>query len=67
MAINCCICKKKQSGWIIDYALSPSLNEHRVCLKCWEQLQRIKNAKLFEDVPDDVNYISYAIENNELD
>lgn len=67
MAINCCICKKKHSGWIIDYALSPSLNEHRVCSKCWEQFQRIKNAKLFEDVPDDVNYISFAIENNELD
>lgn len=67
MSINCCICKKKQSGGIIDYALSPSLNEQRVCTKCWEMLQRIKNAKSFEDVPDDVNDIKAAIENNQLE
>ena len=57
MAIICCICGKKQSGWIMDYPLSSELNEYRVCMECGEKYQRIKNAEKLEDVSDEISYL----------
>lgn len=58
MAIVCCICGKKQSGWIIDYPLSPELNEYRVCMECGEKYKKIQNAEKLEDVSDEIAYIN---------
>ena len=57
MAIICCICGKKQSGWIVDYPLAPELNEYRVCMECGEIYQRIQNAEKLEDVADEIAYV----------
>lgn len=57
MAIICCICGKRQSGWIIDYPLSSELNEYRVCMECGEKYQKIQNAEKLEDVSDEIAYI----------
>ncbi len=62
MAIICCICGKKQSGWIIDYPLSPELNEYRVCMECGEKYQRIQNAEKLEDVSDEIVYIKEQLQ-----
>lgn len=62
MAITCCICGKKQSGWIIDYPLSSELNEYRVCTECGEYYQKIQNAKKLEDVSDEITYLKECLQ-----
>lgn len=62
MAIICCICGKKQSGWIIDYPLSSELNEYRVCMECGEKYQKIQNAEKLEDVSDEISYIKKRLQ-----
>lgn len=57
MAIVCCICGKKQSGWIMDYPLSTGLNQYRLCTECGEKYQKIQNAEKLEDVSDEIAYI----------
>lgn len=55
MSIICCICGKKQSGWIIDYPLSPELDDYRICADCGEKYQKIRNANKLEDVIDEIS------------
>lgn len=62
MAIICCICGKKQSGWIIDYPLSPELNEYRVCMECGEQYQKIQTAEKLENVSNEIAYIKERLQ-----
>lgn len=57
MSITCCICGKKQSGWIIDYPLSSELSEYRVCMECGEKYQKIQSAERLEDVADEIAYL----------
>ncbi|MBD5534999.1 MAG: YbjQ family protein [Lachnospiraceae bacterium] len=56
MAIICCVCGKKQSGWITDYPLGSELENHRICAECGEKYHKIQNAKTLEDVFEEINY-----------
>lgn len=62
MSIICCICGKKQSGWIMDYPLAPELNEYRICMECGEKYQKIQNAEKLEDVSDEIVYIKECLQ-----
>lgn len=57
MAITCCICGRKQSGWIVDYPLSLELNDYRICKECGERYQKIQSAETLEDVSEELTYI----------
>lgn len=65
MAIICCICGKKQSGWIVDYPLSPELNEYRVCMECGEKYQKIQKAEKLDDVSDEIIYLKQQLAKGE--
>jgi len=41
MGIICCICGKKQSGWIKDYPLAMFSSGYRVCAECNEYYEKI--------------------------
>ena len=56
MTIICCVCGKKQSGWITDYPLGSELENHRICAECGEKYHKIQNAKTLEDVSEEINY-----------
>lgn len=60
MAIVCCICGKKQSGWIIDYPLSPELSEYRLCMECGERYQKIQRVENDEDAVEEI--VFYRLE-----
>lgn len=62
MAIICCICGKKQSGWIMDYPLSTGLNQYRLCMECGEKYQKIQNAEKLEDVSEEIAYIKERLQ-----
>lgn len=67
MAIICCICGKKQSGWILDYPLSSELNGYRVCTECGEYYQKILTAKKLEDVSDEITYLKECLQKSAAD
>lgn len=56
--ITCCICGKKQSGWITDYPLSQEYYEHRLCVECGGTYQKILNAKNLKEVSAEIQYIN---------
>lgn len=64
MAILCCICGKKQSGWLQDYPLSVELHEHRVCVECWGKYEKIVRAEALEQVTDEIEYIKGKVNGN---
>lgn len=45
MAIICAVCGKKQSGWIKDFPLSKEKANLRICARCYEQLENIRERK----------------------
>ncbi|MDE7353738.1 MAG: YbjQ family protein [Acetatifactor sp.] len=67
MAIICCICGKKQSGWISDYPLSPKLNQYRVCAECGEEYQKIQSAEKLEDVSDEIASLKERMQKGAVD
>lgn len=67
MAIICCVCGKKQSGWIMDCPLWPKLNEYRLCMECGEKYQKIQNAEKLEDVVDEITYIKGCLQKGTAD
>lgn len=56
--ITCCICGKKQSGWLTDYPLSKEHYEHRLCVECGRQYQKILDAKSLKEVSAEIEYIN---------
>lgn len=56
MSIMCCVCGKKQSGWITDYPLGSELENYRICAECGEKYHKIQNAETLEDVSEEINY-----------
>ncbi|WP_343209498.1 YbjQ family protein [Anaerolentibacter hominis] len=41
MAIVCCVCGKKQSGWIQDEALRPEMPDYRICGTCSDHKKKL--------------------------
>lgn len=64
MAITCCLCGKKQSGWICDYPFSVELSDQRVCAECYDRYEKIVQAKALSDVQDEIAYIKNVTNNN---
>ena len=64
MAIVCCLCGKKQSGWISDFPFSVELSEYRICAECFNSFDKLVNAEKLEDVPEEVEYIKNVAEKN---
>lgn len=67
MARTCCICGKKQSGWLVDYPLSVELNDYRICASCGEKYQKILQANKLEDVKEEIAYIKQKMSEGEKD
>ena len=63
MAIVCCLCGKKQSGWISDFPFSVELSEYRICAECFNSFDKLVNAEKLEDVPEEVEYIKNRFSN----
>ena len=64
MGIICCICGKKQSGWIKDYLLALFSSGYRVCAECNEYYEKIMNADSVDDVQTEIDYLKDKIRNN---
>jgi len=61
MAMICCICGKKQSGFIMDYPLSEDLVSLRICATCYEKKESmIKNAEFNQE--EFIQYRQYFID-----
>ena len=58
MSTICAICKRKQSGWIQDYPLSNESLNMRICCKCHEQLDAIKDNTQEQRVDEAIEYFN---------
>lgn len=66
MAITCCLCERKQSGWIKDFSLNKKMPNYRICVQCNENLEKLKEAERFEDEKEAFDYIKNIYINNNL-
>lgn len=61
MSIIYAICRKKQSGWILDYSLSNECTNQRICANCFERLDSIKNNCLSQPATEAVEFFSACL------
>lgn len=64
MAIECCICGKKQSGWIQEYSLDAELYDYKACFKCGEIYEKITHAEKLNMVQVEIDFIKERLHEN---